>query len=139
MSELGAPELADDPRFRRNRDRLTTAPALTVKLDRAAHGPGWRGPLPDGCSPLACRPVRSATSPRSGPTPTPATAAWPLEQDGYRSWGLPIKLSRTPGGVARTPPRFGAHGREILEQLSFAAAEIEGLIAAGVVLDQRRR
>ena len=62
-----------------------------------------------------------------------------LEQDGYRNFGLPIKLSRTPGRVARTPPRFGAHGREILEQLGFAAAEIEGLIAAGVVLDQRRR
>ena len=61
------------------------------------------------------------------------------EQDGYRGFGLPIKLSRTPGRVARTPPRFGAHGREILEQFGFAAAEIEGLIAAGVVLEQRRR
>ncbi len=137
-SELGAPELADDPRFRRNRDRLTNRAALTTHLTALLADQDGEG---------LCQRLLAAGVP-AGPVRDVAQVwsdahtrhrGMALEQDGYRNFGLPIKLSRTPGRVARTPPRFGAHGREILEQLGFAAAEIEGLIAAGVVLDQRRR
>jgi crotonobetainyl-CoA:carnitine CoA-transferase CaiB-like acyl-CoA transferase len=57
----------------------------------------------------------------------------------YRGWGLPIKFSRTPGRVARTPPRYGAHGREILRESGYTDAEIDALMGAGVLLEQRRR
>ena len=49
------------------------------------------------------------------------------EQDGYKGFGLPIKLSRTPGAIRRTPPRFGEHGREILAEFGFSRTEIETL------------
>jgi formyl-CoA transferase len=52
--------------------------------------------------------------------------------------GEPIKLSRTPGRIPRTPPRFGEHGRAILCEFGFGEAEIEDLLAAGVVLERRR-
>ena len=61
------------------------------------------------------------------------------ERPGYRGFGLPIKLSRTPGRIARTPPRFGEHGREILAEFGFSEAEIEALAASGILVEQRRR
>ena len=36
--------------------------------------------------------------------------------DGYRGAGHPIKLSRTPGGFRRKPPRYGEHGDEVLAE-----------------------
>jgi formyl-CoA transferase len=137
-AELGAPELADDPRFRSNRDRLANRAALTGRLTAllaARDGEAL-------CKRLLAKgvpagPVRDVAQVWSdGHTRHRGMA---LEQPGYRNFGLPIKLSRTPGRLAHTPPRFGSHGREILEQFGFSEAEIAELIAAGVVLEHRRR
>ena len=62
-----------------------------------------------------------------------------VEKDGYRGFGTPIKFSRTPGAIARTPPRFGAHGREVLRENGYSEAEIDALARAGALLEQRRR
>jgi crotonobetainyl-CoA:carnitine CoA-transferase CaiB-like acyl-CoA transferase len=48
-----------------------------------------------------------------------------------RALGLPIKLSKTPGKVARPAPLLGQHTREVLAEYGFAGAEIEELIASG--------
>jgi formyl-CoA transferase len=61
------------------------------------------------------------------------------DADGYRGWGLPIKFSRTPGAIARTPPRFGAHGREVLHEHGFTEAEIDALVSAGALIERRRQ
>ena len=55
--------------------------------------------------------------------------AMAAEVGGYKGWGLPIKFSRTPGAITRTPPRYGAHGREILRESGYSEAEIEALVA----------
>ncbi len=136
--ELGSPELAEDPRFRRNRDRLTNRPALTAQLT---------GLLADQDGEALCKRLLAAGVP-AGPVRDVAEVwsdahtrhrGMALEQQGYRNFGLPIKLSRTPGQVTRAPPRFGAHGREILAEFGFSEPEIEQLAAAGVLLEQRRR
>jgi formyl-CoA transferase len=57
----------------------------------------------------------------------------------YKGWGLPIKFSRTPGAIARTPPRYGAHGRDILRENGYSDAEIDTLFRANVLFEQRRR
>ena len=60
------------------------------------------------------------------------------EVGAYKGWGLPIKFPH-PGAIARTPPRYGAHGREILRESGYTDAEIDALVDADVLLEQRRR
>jgi crotonobetainyl-CoA:carnitine CoA-transferase CaiB-like acyl-CoA transferase len=65
--------------------------------------------------------------------------AMAAQVDAYQGWGLPIKFSRTPGAITRTPPRFGAHGREVLRESGYTDAEIDALARADVLVEQRRR
>ena len=61
------------------------------------------------------------------------------ELDGYRGLGTPIKLSRTPGGTRRKPPRYGQDSDEVLTQHGFSTADIATLKAGGVLYTSRRR
>ena len=47
--------------------------------------------------------------------------------------GIPIKFSRTPGGLDRPPPLLGEHNQEVLASLGFSSAEIEELKAQEVI------
>ena len=47
--------------------------------------------------------------------------------------GLPIKFSRTPGGLARPPPLLGEHNGEILKEIGFSASEIAELETQDVI------
>ena len=57
-----------------------------------------------------------------------------VERDGYRGIGVPVKMSRTPGAARAAPPRFAEHSRAVLTEAGFGKAEIDELVAAGVVL-----
>jgi crotonobetainyl-CoA:carnitine CoA-transferase CaiB-like acyl-CoA transferase len=48
-----------------------------------------------------------------------------------RQLGVPVKLSRTPGAVARPAPALGEHTEEVLRQSGFAAEEIAELVESG--------
>jgi crotonobetainyl-CoA:carnitine CoA-transferase CaiB-like acyl-CoA transferase len=47
--------------------------------------------------------------------------------------GVPVKLSVTPGGVRVRAPMVGEHTREILGELGVPSAQVDGLIARGVI------
>ena len=47
--------------------------------------------------------------------------------------GLPLKFSRTPGGLDRPPPLLGEHNQEILNEIGFSATEIEELKTQDVI------
>ena len=47
--------------------------------------------------------------------------------------GLPIKFSRTPGGLDRPPPLLGEHNQELLESLGYSSNDIEDLKAQDVI------
>jgi crotonobetainyl-CoA:carnitine CoA-transferase CaiB-like acyl-CoA transferase len=137
-AELAAPDLAEDPRFTTNGERLAHRTELTVRLAALLAGQ-------DGEA--LCKRLLAAGIP-AGPVRDVAQVwddahtrhrAMAAEQDGYKGWGLPIKLSRTPGRIARTPPRFGEHGRQILTEFDFSEHEIDQLLAAGILLSERRR
>ncbi|MGY5882681.1 CaiB/BaiF CoA transferase family protein [Modestobacter lacusdianchii] len=51
-----------------------------------------------------------------------------------RHIGAPVKLSGTPSAVRRPAPLLGQHSREVLTEAGMASAEIDELLAAGVLL-----
>jgi crotonobetainyl-CoA:carnitine CoA-transferase CaiB-like acyl-CoA transferase len=46
---------------------------------------------------------------------------------------IPFRLSETPAGIRMPPPMLGEHSREILDELGYDPAAIDGLVARGVV------
>ncbi|MCA8927553.1 MAG: CoA transferase [Alphaproteobacteria bacterium] len=136
---IGQPELADDPRF-------ATAPQRSV--NREALKPALEGAFATWhCDDLA-RALLDAGVP-AGPVndvPTAMTSEHTLHRrmrvsdgQGYNALGIQAKLSRTPGNVRRAPPQFGQDGRDILAEAGLSPDEVAALIAAGVVVEQRRR
>jgi formyl-CoA transferase/CoA:oxalate CoA-transferase len=55
------------------------------------------------------------------------------ERGTFVTTGLPIKLSATPGAIARRPPLHGEHDAQVLRECGLAAEEIATLRARGVV------
>ena len=135
---LGAPEWLSDPRFKTNADRMANLEALVgvmnarlktrtvvewVRLLEAEGVPcGPINSIADMAADpqaLARRMVVELDHPRAGPT---------------RTLGLPIKLSASPGAVARPAPLLGQHTREVLAEFGFSASEIEALVHAGAAV-----
>ncbi|MGZ8649548.1 MAG: CoA transferase, partial [Solirubrobacteraceae bacterium] len=59
-----------------------------------------------------------------------------LDQPGagpVRQLGVPVKLSRTPGGVRSPGPVLGEHTRDVLAAAGYADDEIAALEGAGAV------
>ena len=48
-----------------------------------------------------------------------------------RQLGVPVKLSRTPGGVHRPAPALGEHTAEVLGEAGVAEREIAALFESG--------
>jgi crotonobetainyl-CoA:carnitine CoA-transferase CaiB-like acyl-CoA transferase len=138
MCELiGRPDLAGDPRFADNGQRNVNRDALGVALAAAfADQDGYE---------LADRLIRNGVP--AGPvlpvdqsTAAPHTAHREMvtELDWYKGIGTPIKMSRTPGGTRRPPPRFGQDGAEVLAKHGYSDAEIAALERNGVLHTKRR-
>jgi len=47
--------------------------------------------------------------------------------------GPPVKFPATGGTIRRPPPLLGQHTREIMAEAGYAPAEIDRLLAAGVI------
>jgi alpha-methylacyl-CoA racemase len=52
-----------------------------------------------------------------------------------RQLGVPVKLSRTPGGVHAPAPALGEHTRELLAEAGYGGAEIDRLFASGAAAE----
>ena len=134
---IGKPAMSSDPRFVNNGARLANRDALRSALeDVFAQADGHV--LSDALirAGVPCGPVLFVDEVlESGHA---AARDMVTELDGYRGLGTPIKLSRTPGGTRRKPPRFGEHADEILGQHGFDDAERAKLREDGVVATRRR-
>jgi crotonobetainyl-CoA:carnitine CoA-transferase CaiB-like acyl-CoA transferase len=135
---VGRPELAADPRFRTNGDRmknlaeLTPLLAETLKGRTSAH---WIREFESAGVPVG--PVNKIGEMLADPQV--AAREMVVEVDHPRAGrvkalGTPIKFSETPGTVARAAPLLGEHSREVLAQLGYSDAQVEALQRAGAVL-----
>ncbi|MSP76383.1 MAG: CoA transferase [Rhodospirillaceae bacterium] len=135
---LGKPELAQDPRFKTNKDRIAHKPELEAELrallkDRDAvtfADELMRGGVPSGA-------VLEVPDVMEHPHTKHRGMVW--EKDGYRNVGNPIKLSRTPAGVRSKPKKFGADTRAVLAEAGYSAAEIDKLVATGIALTEIKK
>jgi crotonobetainyl-CoA:carnitine CoA-transferase CaiB-like acyl-CoA transferase len=136
---IGKPELADDPRFRTNLDRIKgeNRPALADLLQRvfldkpASHwiNSFWKEGIPAGpinrIEELASDEQlisRGAFSAVKHPTLGKIEVVSALP-----------KLSGTPGRVAAPPPKLGEHTNEILRELGYTPQQAKRLKKEGVV------
>jgi len=139
MCELmGDAKLADDPRFASNALRVQNRAALNAALELLfANHDGAR---------VADRLIRNGV-PAGAVLDVAEVVAHPhtrhremiVERDGYRGTGVPVKMSKTKGGV-RWPTRgFNVDGPAVLREAGFSDAEIAQLQASGVSPKERRK
>ena len=135
---LGKPELAQDPRFKTNKDRVAHRLELEAELrellkDRDADSFSielMKGGVPSGA-------VLEVPDVMEHPHTKHRDMVW--EKDGYRNVGNPVKLSRTPAGIHSKPKKFGSDTKAVLAEVGYSAAEIDRLVAAGIALTEIKK
>jgi formyl-CoA transferase len=129
----GCAELAADPAYRRNADRVRNRDAVLALLEpivRARPVAFWVKELEAVGVP--CGPINNIAQALADPQvaarslridlPHPLAGAVPLVAN-------PIKLSATPPAYERPPPTLGQHTTEVLRECGLEEAEIERLRA----------
>jgi len=135
---LGKPELAQDPRFKTNKDRVAHRLELEAELrellkDRDADSFSielMKGGVPSGA-------VLEVPDVMEHPHTKHRGMVW--EKDGYRNVGNPVKLSRTPAGVHSKPKKFGSDTKAVLAEAGYSTTEIDKLIASGIALTEIKK
>ncbi|MBB5690570.1 CoA transferase [Roseomonas alkaliterrae] len=135
---LGIPEVAKDPRFATNGQRVVNRDALTEVLNaRFAEEDGHELTRRMLAAGLPAGPVLHVDEAMAAEHT--AFRNMVAEIGEFRALNTPIKLSRTPGGARSAPPRFNQHGREVLLARGFTEAEIAALENEGVIVGERRK
>ena len=135
---LGKPELADDPRFKTNKDRVAHKPELEAELralTKDRDGESFATELMQNGVPSGA--VLEVPDVMEHPHTKHRNMVW--EKDGYRNVGNPVKLSRTPAGVRSKPGKFGTDTKAVLAEAGYSVAEIDKLIATGIALTEIRK
>jgi crotonobetainyl-CoA:carnitine CoA-transferase CaiB-like acyl-CoA transferase len=135
---LGKPELADDPRFKTNKDRIAHREALEAELrelTKDRNGEAFANELMQNGVPSGA--VMEVPDVMEHPHTKHRGMVW--EKDGWRNVGNPVKLSRTPASPRSKPRTFGADTRKVLAEVGYTAAEIDGLLASGVAFTEIRK
>jgi crotonobetainyl-CoA:carnitine CoA-transferase CaiB-like acyl-CoA transferase len=135
---LGAPEWLSDPRFADNTERMKNLAALTEIM--SARLRSWK--VRDLIAALEaegvpCGPINSIADMVADPQTAARDMVVELEHTRAgrtRALGLPIKLSASPGKVARAAPVLGQHTREVLGEFGFSSGEIDALVASGAAV-----
>lgn len=135
---LGKPELADDPRFRTNKDRVANKASLEAELrelTRHRDGESFATELMKNGVPSGA--VLEVPDVMEHPHTKHRGMVW--EKDGYRNVGNPVKLSRTPASPRTKPKKFGSDTKAVLAEAGYSAAQIDTMIASGIALTEIRK
>lgn len=139
LDVLGDDEIAKDPRFKTNADRMANLPALVDALSphfRMRTTAEWLKELEAGGVPAG--PVLSIAEMQQHPQTLAremvTSVSHPTAGE-VKTIGLPVKFSRTPGKVIDPAPRLGEHTREVLAEFGLSDEEIADLVEARAVAD----
>ncbi len=134
---MGRPEFAADPRFQTRESRLANQDALyaavsdfTLRHTRRELMAMLGGRVPFG-------PVFDVSDIAADPHFQVREMVVALDHPGSRSKhvvaGVPVRMSRTPGGIRRRAPLLGEHTDQVLAGLGLSTAAIGQLRSAGVI------
>lgn len=134
---IGLPELATDPRFATNPDRVVNRAVLIPLVEAALatrESAAWAAELSGAGIPAgAINTVdRALAHPQVIARDMVVTAEHPTAGT-LRMPGSPVKLSGHTATVRRPPPLLGEHTDEVLAELGYSAADIASLRRRGVV------
>ena len=134
---IGASELANDPRFRSQVERVRNRKLLMDKLQEIFQrdtASNWLKLL-DGNG-IWCGPVYNHEELLNDPAITHSGIIQAFSHPAageVRVPGIPIKLNKTPGRIRFGAPLLGQHTEEILLSIGFEEQEIEQLETKGVI------
>jgi crotonobetainyl-CoA:carnitine CoA-transferase CaiB-like acyl-CoA transferase len=130
--EVGKPELGTDKRFLRNQDRIANREALRAEMEEVFRKFD-RDPLCDRllAAGLPAGPIQSIDKALDGEQSKHRGIV--VKKDWYKGVASPIRFDRSKASLRHTPPAFSQHAAEILTEAGLAQAEIDDLVASGVV------
>jgi crotonobetainyl-CoA:carnitine CoA-transferase CaiB-like acyl-CoA transferase len=134
---IGRPELARDPRFATNADRIAHRKELGAILDSVFATrtvSEWMEALER--ADVLCAPINDY--PALVRDPQVRATGMIVEQEHPRAGrfttiGTPVRFDTTPGRLRRPAPALGEHTREVLAEAGFTGTEIDALAAEGVI------
>jgi formyl-CoA transferase/CoA:oxalate CoA-transferase len=134
---LGVNELADDPRFATNQDRMRHRSELTERLN-AALGQRERGSWLEALdrAGIPCSPILNVAQALEHRQLLHRQMIVEQEHPAagtIHSVGNPILFSGTPVRYERPPPRLGEHTEEVLYSLGYGRREIDDLREEGAI------
>ena len=134
---VGAPELASDPRFATNAERVVNRTELKVALEEALsrHDGAqlWQTLIDAGVPAGPLFGLRAAVE-----HPHTRHRNVVVERGPYRAMGTPIKPSRSEAVFHHVPPRFAEHTDEVLER-GAVSPDLKARAVATDALPRRRR
>lgn len=111
LAFLGKPELADEPRFRRNADRLASRDALKDELENLMADKDGLSLAEDLLKAgVPCGPVRTIDQVLDHPHTVHRKMV--VKIDDYRGIGSPLKMSRSQPSYRTKPPQLGQNDGE---------------------------
>ena len=136
-SAIDRPELAQDPRYTTNKDRIAHYAELRGALEEAMRvrtRPDWVARF--GEAGVPCGSVRQISEVLADPQLAARQMIAEVEHPTIgtaRVIGSPLKLSDTPASVRTAPPVLGQHTASILGELGYDQSAIDRLKTAGVI------
>ncbi len=134
---IGRPDLADDPRFKTNSDRVVNRDALIPILGeifKTRTTAEWIEALV--AADLPCGPINTIDKVFEHPQVLHRQMLAEVNHPTagrIKLVGIPYKFTGTPLSIRRHPPTLGEHTEEVLRELGYTEADIAALRAEGAI------